>query len=147
MAARNFSPIHALTRGQVVIAGNFLGNGTSNPASANVVGMGFDPTTITRVSLGLYRLTFSGHFDNLSSMSALIAKGATADTALVITDMQQVMARTPLKTTVSGRKVTQVDFYIFSPDGVEALEDLATDSRLYFTLVFDNSKARPTRGR
>lgn len=147
MASRNYAPIKALARGQVVIAGNFLGNGTSNPASATVIGNGFDPTTIARVSQGLYRLTFSGQFQNLTSISAMVAKGATAATALVITDMQQVMVRNPLQTTVSGRKVTQVDFYVFSPDGTEALEDLATDSRLYFTLVFDNSTVRPSKGR
>lgn len=147
MASRNYAPIKALARGQVVIAGNFLGNGTSNPASATVIGNGFDPATITRVSQGLYRLTFSGQFQNLTSISAMVAKGATAATALVITDMQQVMVRNPLQTTVSGRKVTQVDFYVFSPDGTEALEDLATDSRLYFTLVFDNSTVRPSKGR
>jgi hypothetical protein len=147
MASRNYAPIRALSRGQVVIDGSVIGAGAADPT--NLLGNGI--TSITRVATGRYNINFTGRFARMLDFTASVLPGITGTTTPVDASGRVVNALRPLNTTVtvSGRTVlvTRVEVFITENDAAPLLIDLALTQQLTFKATFQNSVARPSRGR
>lgn len=147
MASRNYAPIRALARGQVIIDGSFIGNGGASPTSTRGNGI----TSITWVATGRYRINFTGRFERLLNFSACVMPGTTGTTTPVDASGRVVNALQPLNTTVTvnGRsvQVTQVEVFVTENDAAPLLINLAATDQMTFQATFQNSKARPRAGR
>lgn len=147
MASRNYAPIRALARGQVIIDGSFIGNAGANPTSTRGNGI----TSITWVATGRYRINFTGRFERLLNFSACVMPGTTGTTTPVDASGRVVNALQPLNTTVTvnGRsvQVTQVEVFVTENDAAPLLINLAATDQMTFQATFQNSKARPRAGR
>lgn len=147
MASRNYAPIRALARGQVIIDGSFIGNAGANPTSTRGNGI----TSITWVATGRYRINFTGRFERLLDFSACVMPGTTGTTTPVDASGRVVNALQPLNTTVTvnGRsvQVTQVEVFVTENDAAPLLINLAATDQMTFQATFQNSKARPRAGR
>lgn len=147
MASRNYAPIRALARGQVIIDGSFIGNAGASPTSTRGIGI----TSITWVATGRYRINFTGRFERLLNFSACVMPGTTGTTTPVDASGRVVNALQPLNTTVTvnGRsvQVTQVEVFVTENDAAPLLINLAATDQMTFQATFQNSKARPRAGR
>ena len=147
MASRNYAPIRALARGQVIIDGSFIGNAGASPTSTRGNGI----TAITWVATGRYRINFTGRFERLLNFSACVMPGTTGTTTPVDASGRVVNALQPLNTTVTvnGRsvQVTQVEVFVTENDAAPLLINLAATDQMTFQATFQNSKARPRAGR
>jgi hypothetical protein len=147
MASRNYAPIRALARGQVIIDGSFIGNAGASPTSTRGNGI----TSITWVATGRYRINFTGRFERLLDFSACVLPGTTGTTTPVDASGRVVNALQPLNTTVTvnGRsvRVTQVEVFVTENDAAPLLINLAATDQMTFKATFQNSKARPRTGR
>lgn len=147
MASRNYAPIRALARGQVIIDGSFIGNAGASPTSTRGNGI----TSITWVATGRYRINFTGRFERLLDFSACVMPGTTGTTTPVDSSGRVVNALQPLNTTVTvnGRsvQVTQVEVFVTENDAAPLLVNLAATDQLTFKATFQNSKARPRAAR
>ena len=147
MASRNYAPIRALARGQVIIDGSVQGAGAADPTSLRGVGI----TSVTRVAAGRYNINFTGRFERLLDFSASVLPGTTGTTTPTIATARVVNGLQPLNTTVtvSGRTVlvTRIEVFVSNNTGAEALTELAVGDQLTFKATFQNSKARPRAAR
>lgn len=147
MASRNYAPIRALARGQVIIDGSFIGNAGVSPTSTRGVGI----TSITWVATGRYRINFTGRFERLLNFSACVMPGTTGTTTPVDASGRVVNALQPLNTTVTvnGRsvQVTQVEVFVTENDAAPLLINLAATDQMTFQATFQNSRVRPRAGR
>lgn len=147
MASRNYAPIRALARGQVIIDGSFIGNAGASPTSTRGNGI----TSITWVATGRYRINFTGRFERLLGFSACVMPGTTGTTTPVDASGRVVNALQPLNTTVTvnGRpvQVTQVEVFVTENDAAPLLINLAATDQMTFKATFQNSRARPRTGR
>jgi hypothetical protein len=144
MASKNFAgPDRSLMRGIVKVQGSFIGAGGANPTG--IVGNGI--TSIAWTALGRYLVTFSGQYRRMVAFNGTVLPGTTGTNAGTVALARCVTAMQPLQTTVSGRKVTQVEIFITNNTGTEALVDVAASTSLVFEATFQNSIARPSRGR
>lgn len=147
MASRNYAPIRALARGQVIIDGSCIGAAAADPTTVRGLGI----TSITFVATGRYNINFTGRFERMLDFSAMVLPGTTGTTTPTVATARVVNALQPFNTTVtvSGRtvQVTRVEVFITNNTGAEALTNLAATDQLTFTATFQNSKARPRAGR
>lgn len=147
MASRNYAPIRALSRGQVIIDGSFIGNAGADPTTLRGLGI----TSITWVATGRYNINFTGRFERLLDFSAMVLPGTTGTTTPTVATARVVNALQPFNTTVTigGRTVlvTRVEVFITNNTGAEALTNLAATDQLTFTAKFQNSRVRPRAGR
>lgn len=143
MASKNFAPDRSLMRGVSRIQGSCVGAGAANPTG--IIGNGIN--TITRTAAGRYLISFSGRYRRLLHFTASVAPGVTGTNAGTVALSRVVNSMQPLNTTLSGKLVTQVEVYINNNTGAEALTDLAVGDLLTFEATFQNSAARPSRGR
>ena len=147
MASKNFSPDLSLMRGVRRIQGSFIGAGGANPTG--IVGNGI--TAITWTAAGRYLISFSGRYRRLLDFKAIVMPGITGTNAGTVALSRVVTAMRPFNTTltVSGRSVlvTQVEIFITNNTGAEALTDAAVGDLVSFEACFQNSNARPSRGR
>lgn len=147
MASRNYAPIRALARGQVIIDGSVIGAAAAGPTSLRGVGI----TSVTRVATGRYNINFTGRFERLLDFSAMVLPGTTGTTTPVDSSGRVVNALQPLNTTVTvgGRtvQVTRIEVFITENDAAPLLIDLPATAMLTFKATFQNSKARPRAAR
>lgn len=147
MASRNYAPIRALARGQVIIDGSVIGAAAADPTSLRGVGI----TSVTRVATGRYNINFTGRFERLLDFSAMVLPGTTGTTTPVDSSGRVVNALQPLNTTVTvgGRtvQVTRIEVFITENDAAPLLIDLPATAMLTFKATFQNSKARPRAAR
>ena len=147
MASRNYAPIRALSRGQVIIDGSCIGNAGADPTTVRGLGI----TSITWVATGRYNINFTGRFERMLDFSAMVLPGTTGTTTPTVATARVVNALQPFNTTVTanGRtvQVTRVEVFITNNTGAEALTNLAATDQLTFTAKFQNSRARPRAGR
>lgn len=147
MASRNYAPIRALARGQVIIDGSCIGAAAADPTTVRGLGI----TSITWVATGRYRINFTGRFERLLNFSACVMPGTTGTTTPVDASGRVVNALQPLNTTVTvnGRsvQVTQVEVFVTENDAAPLLINLAATDQMTFQATFQNSKARPRAGR
>lgn len=147
MASRNYAPIRALARGQVIVDGSCIGNAGADPTTVRGLGI----TSITWVAAGRYNINFTGRFERMLDFSAMVLPGTTGTTTPTVASARVVNALQPFNTTVTvnGRtvQVTRVEVFITNNTGAEALTNLAATDQLTFTAKFQNSKARPRAGR
>lgn len=147
MASRNYAPIRALARGQVIIDGSCIGNAGADPTTVRGLGI----TSITWVATGRYNINFTGRFERMLDFSAMVLPGTTGTTTPTVATARVVNALQPFNTTVTvnGRtvQVTRVEVFITNNTGAEALTNLAATDQLTFTAKFQNSRARPRAGR
>ena len=147
MASRNYAPIRALARGQVIIDGSCIGNAGADPTTVRGLGI----TSITWVATGRYNINFTGRFERMLDFSAMVLPGTTGTTTPTVATARVVNALQPFNTTVtvSGRsvQVTRVEVFITNNTGAEALTNLAATDQLTFTAKFQNSRVRPRAGR
>lgn len=142
MASRNMAPVRTLQRGLSKVVGQFTGNGTGAPTGLLGVGI----ISAERTAAGRYLVTFNGRYQRLLHASAQVFSGVTGGTAPTVASARCVTARAPLQTTVGGRLVTQVEFFVTNNTGTEALTDLASTEILSFEACFVNSRTPPPRG-
>ena len=147
MASRNYAPIRALARGQVIIDGSVIGNAGADPTTLRGLGI----TSVTWVAAGRYNINFTGRFERMLDFSAMVLPGTTGTTTPTVATARVVNALQPFNTTVtvSGRtvQVTRVEVFITNNTGAEALTNLAATDQLTFTAKFQNSRVRPRAGR
>lgn len=147
MASRNYAPIRALARGQVIIDGSCIGAAAADPTTVRGLGI----TSITFVATGRYNINFTGRFERMLDFSAMVLPGTTGTTTPTVATARVVNALQPFNTTVtvSGRtvQVTRVEVFITNNTGAEALTNLAATDQLTFTATFQNSRSRPRAGR
>lgn len=147
MASRNYAPIRALARGQVIIDGSCIGAAAADPTTVRGLGI----TSITFVATGRYNINFTGRFERMLDFSAMVLPGTTGTTTPTVATARVVNALQPFNTTVtvSGRtvQVTRVEVFITNNTGAEALTNLAATDQLTFTAKFQNSRVRPRAGR
>lgn len=147
MASKNFAPDRSLMRGVNRIQGSCVGAGAANPTG--IIGNGI--AAITRTAAGRYLISFSGRYRRLLHFTGSVAPGITGTNAGTTALSRVVNHMQPFNTTlsVSGRNVlvTQVEVFINNNTGAEALTDLAVGDLLTFEAAFQNSSARPSRGR
>jgi len=147
MASRNYAPIRALARGQVIIDGSCIGAAAADPTTVRGLGI----TSITFVATGRYNINFTGRFERMLDFSAMVLPGTTGTTTPTVATARVVNALQPFNTTVtvSGRTVhvTRVEVFITNNTGAEALTNLAATDQLTFTAKFQNSRVRPRAGR
>ena len=147
MASRNYAPIKALSRGQVIIDGSCIGAAAADPTSVRGLGI----ASITFVATGRYNINFTGRFERMLDFSAMVLPGTTGTTTPTVATARVVNALQPFNTTVTigGRTVlvTRVEVFITNHTGAEALTNLAATDQLTFTAKFQNSRVRPRAGR
>lgn len=147
MASRNYAPIRALARGQVIIDGSCIGAAAADPTTVRGLGI----TSITFVATGRYNINFTGRFERMLNFSACVMPGTTGTTTPVDASGRVVNALQPLNTTVTvnGRsvQVTQVEVFVTENDAAPLLINLAATDQMTFQATFQNSKARPRAGR
>lgn len=147
MASRNYAPIRALARGQVVIDGSVIGAAAADPTSLRGLGI----TSVTRVATGRYNINFTGRFERLLNFSACVLPGTTGTTTPVDASGRVVNALQPLNTTVTvgGRsvQVTRIEVFITENDAAPLLIDLPVTAMMTFKATFQNSRTRPRAGR
>lgn len=147
MASRNYAPIRALARGQVIIDGSVLGAGAADPTSLRGNGI----TSVTRVAAGRYNINFTGRFERMLEFSASVLPGTTGTTTPTVATARVVNGLQPFNTTVTvgGRSVlvTRIEVFVTNNTGAEALTELAVGEQLTFKATFQNSRARPRAGR
>ena len=147
MASRNYAPIRALARGQVIIDGSVIGAGAAEPT--NLLGNGI--VSVTRVAVGRYNINFTGRFERMLDFSASVLPGITGTTTPVDASGRVVNGLRPLNTTVTvgGRSVpvTRVEVFITENDAAPLLIDLALTQQLTFKATFQNSRNRPRASR
>jgi hypothetical protein len=144
MASKNFAgPDRSLNRGVVKVQGSVVGAGAADPTGR--IGNGI--AAVTRTALGRYLISFSGRYRRLLDFKAAVAPGITGTNAGTVALARTVNHMQPLNTTLSGRLVTQVEVYVTNNTGAEALTELAVGDLLTFEATFQNSTARPSRGR
>lgn len=147
MASRNYAPIKALARGQVIIDGSVIGNAGADPTTLRGLGI----TSVTWVATGRYNINFTGRFERMLDFSASVLPGTTGTTTPTVATARVVNALQPFNTTVTvgGRTVlvTRVEVFITNNTGAEALTNLAATDQLTFKATFQNSRTRPRAGR
>jgi len=147
MASRNYAPIKALARGQVIIDGSFIGNAGADPTTLRGLGI----TSITWVATGRYNINFTGRFERMLDFSAMVLPGITGTTTPVDASGRVVNALQPFNTTVTvgGRtvQVTRVEVFITENDAAPLLINLSATQQLTFKATFQNSRTRPRAGR
>ena len=148
MASKNFAgPDRSLNRGVVKIQGSAVGAGAADPTGR--IGNGI--AALTRTNVGRYLISFSGRYRRLLDFKASVAPGITGTNAGTVALARVVNHMQPLNTTltIGGRSVlvTQVEVYVTNNTGSEALTELAVGDLLTFEATFQNSIARPSRGR
>lgn len=147
MASRNYAPIKALTRGQVIVDGSFIGNAGADPTDLRGNGI----ISVTWVATGRYNINFTGRFERLLNFTATVLPGITGTTAPVDASGRVVNALQPLNTTVTvgGRTipVTRVEVFVTENDAAPLLINLSATQQLTFSASFQNSRARPRASR
>jgi hypothetical protein len=144
MASKNFAgPDRSLMRGVVKVQGSVVG--AAGNTITGIIGNGIE--TISRTAAGRILISFSGRYRRLLNFTAVVAPGVTGTNNGTVALARVCTIMQPLDTTLNGKLVTQVEVFITNNTATEALTDLAAGNILYFEATFQNSQARPSRGR
>jgi DNA-binding MurR/RpiR family transcriptional regulator len=128
MAARNFSPVRALQKELIPIAGSFAPNGASAVDATARTGPGW---SVARTSAGLFTITLTDKYVNLLSAVATVQLTTGADMVAQV-GVVDLAARTIQIRTLVAAVATDIS--------------AAAGNRINFCFMLSNTGVGPVRG-